>query len=98
MLLIVLLSFPPPPLHTMVARLYRSAYSYLFENMYLTGDRAMEFKMIAGFINYKICRLSFESEEPLNSVAQFRKHVDKFRQDTGLRQLAFEHMEWLSRQ
>ena len=88
----------PPSPHALVARLYRSAYSFLFENMYLTGDRVMEFKMIAGFINYKICRLSFESEEPLNSVTQFRKHVDKFTHDTGPRQLAFEHMEWLSRQ
>ena len=78
--------------------MYRSAYNYLLENMYLGDDRAMEFKMVAGFINYKICRLSFESEEPVNSVAQFRKHVDKFSVDTGPRQLAFEHMEWLSRQ
>lgn len=83
---------------SVAARLYRSAYSYLLDNMYLTGDRAMEFKMVAGFINYKICRLSFESEEPLNSVTQFRKHVDRFSLDTGPRQLAFEHVEWLSRQ
>ena len=66
--------------------------------MYLSDDRIMEFKMVAGFINYKICRLFFDTEEPLEAIAQFRKHIDRFSAENGLKQLAYEHYEWLSRQ
>ena len=58
----------------------------------------MEFKMVAGFMNYKICRLSFESDEPNSAISQFRKHIDRFSAEVGLKQLAYEHYEWLSRQ
>lgn len=54
--------------------------------------------MVAGFINYKICRLCFESDEPIDAIAQFRRHVDRFSTETGVKQLAYEHYEWLSRQ
>lgn len=79
-------------------RLYRSAYTHLLENMYLSDDRIMEFKVVAGFINYKICRLFFESDEPLEAITQFRKHISRFSAEVGMKQFAYEHHEWLSRQ
>ncbi len=68
------------------------------ENMVLSDDRIMEFKMVAGFMNYKICRLCFENDEAMNAIAQFRKHIDRFSVEVGLKQLTYEHHEWLSRQ
>ena len=85
-------------LYVCTYRLYRAAYTHLIETMILSDDRIMEFKMVAGFINYKICRLCFESDEPLDAITQFRKHIDRFSSETGLKQLAYEHYEWLSRQ
>ena len=82
----------------LLCRLYRAAYSHLIENVDLNDDRIMEFKMVAGFINYKICRLCFESDEPVDAITQFRKHVDRFSAEVGLKQLAYEHYEWMSRQ
>ncbi len=82
----------------MYCRLYRAAYTHLMENMYLSDDRVMEFKMVAGFINYKICRLCFETDEPIEAIGQFRKHIDRFSAESGLKQLAYQHYEWLSRQ
>ena len=35
-------------------RYYRIAYNHLLEAMYLADDRMMEFKMVAGFMNYKV--------------------------------------------
>lgn len=64
----------------------------------MSDDRGMEFKMVAGFINYKICRLCFESGEALDAIGQFRKHIDRFSKEVGLKHLVYEHHEWLSRQ
>lgn len=66
--------------------------------MVLSEDRIMEFKMVAGFFNYKVCRLSFEEDEPLSAITQFRKHIDRFSKDPGPKHLLFENAEWLSRQ
>ena len=35
-------------------RYYRIAYNHLLDAMYLADDRMMEFKMVAGFMNYKV--------------------------------------------
>ena len=58
----------------------------------------MEFKAVAGFINYKLCRLCFNSDEPLDAINQFKRHIEIFSNEVGLKQLAYEHYEWLSRQ
>ena len=64
----------------------------------MNDDRAMEFKMVGGFMNYKICRLLFEANEPRDAISQFRTHIDRFSKEVGIKQLAYEHYEWLSRQ
>lgn len=79
-------------------KLYRTAYNHLMEIMTQGEERIMEFKLIAGFLNYKICRLCFEADEPLSAIAQFRKHMDRFNREVGTKQLAYEHAEWTSRQ
>ena len=56
------LSSPSPSL--LLTRLYRLAYSYLLEIMYLGEDRIMEFKLIAGFLNYKVRELTILASFP----------------------------------
>jgi hypothetical protein len=43
----------------------------------------MEVKTVAGFINYKICRLAFHLNLPRDAIAQFRRHMDIFKHKIG---------------
>jgi hypothetical protein len=79
-------------------KLYQTAYNHLLDSMFLSEDRIMEFKLIAGFLNYKICQLCFSEDEPLSAIQQFRRHVDRFGKEPGTRPLSFQHHEWMSRQ
>lgn len=58
----------------------------------------LEIKTMAGFLNYKICRLNFFISTPLDAISQFRKHIDIFRNKTEPLELEFEHAAWLSKQ
>ncbi|XP_073257117.1 trafficking protein particle complex subunit 11-like [Porites lutea] len=76
---------------------YRQAYGLLGE-LKTSDINMLEIKVVAGFINYKICRLSFQASAPLDAISQFRKHVDLFKEKVGCAELAFEHSAWLSKQ
>ncbi|KAJ7378712.1 Trafficking protein particle complex subunit 11 [Desmophyllum pertusum] len=76
---------------------YRQAYSLLGE-LKTSDINVLEIKIVAGFVNYKICRLSFQASAPLDAISQFRKHVDLFKEKVGCPDLAFEHSAWLSKQ
>lgn len=54
--------------------------------------------MVAGIINYKICKLLFEIKHPLDAIEQFRKHIDIFKVKIGPTDLNFEHSAWLAKQ
>ncbi|PIO28338.1 hypothetical protein AB205_0116030 [Aquarana catesbeiana] len=58
----------------------------------------LEIKTMAGFINYKICRLCFQHNTPLDAIAQFRKHIDLCKKKIGSAELSFEHAAWMSKQ
>ncbi len=57
----------------------------------------LEFKVVAGFINYKICRIFFQLHAS-EAIGQFRRHIDFFKPLAGMPELAFEHQAWLSKQ
>lgn len=76
---------------------YKQAYGHLLE-LRMHDTNLLEIKTIAGFINYKICRLSFQHNAPLDAIAQFRKHIDFFKSKVGIADLAFEHSAWMSKQ
>lgn len=76
---------------------YKQAYGHVLE-LRMHDTNILEIKTIAGFINYKICRLSFQHNAPLDGIAQFRKHIDFFKSRTGISDLAFEHSAWMSKQ
>lgn len=82
--------------HTAIKH-YKQAYGHLLE-LRMHDTNLLEIKTIAGFINYKICRLSFQHNAPLDGIAQFRKHIDFFKGKTGISELAFEHSAWMSKQ
>ncbi|XP_047675733.1 trafficking protein particle complex subunit 11 isoform X1 [Tachysurus fulvidraco] len=76
---------------------YKTAYSLIHElRAYETN--MLEIKTLAGFINYKICRLCFQHNTPLDAIAQFRKHIDLCKKKIGSAELAFEHTAWMSKQ
>uniref|UniRef100_A0A8C1CJJ8 Trafficking protein particle complex subunit 11 n=1 Tax=Cyprinus carpio carpio TaxID=630221 RepID=A0A8C1CJJ8_CYPCA len=76
---------------------YRTAYSLLHE-LRAHETNMLEIKTMAGFINYKICRLCFQHNTPLDAIAQFRKHIDLCKKKIGSAELAFEHTAWMSKQ
>lgn len=82
--------------HTSIKN-YKQAYGHLLE-LRMHDTNLLEIKNIAGFINYKICKLSFQHNAPLDSIAQFRKHIDFFKGKIGIAELAFEHSAWMSKQ
>jgi hypothetical protein len=84
--------------HKEALKLYCSTYKYLKEVMVLSEDRIMEFKMIAGFVNYKICQLMFENNEPKNALGQLQLHLEIFRNERGSESLVFQHMQWMANQ
>ena len=43
----------------------------------------MEVKTVAGYINYKICRLAFQLNLPRDAIAQYRRHMDIFKHKIG---------------
>ena len=76
---------------------YGQAYSLLME-VRATDTNIMEVKTVAGFINYKICKLAFKLNLPRDAISQFRKHMDIFQMKVGLEEVAFEHSGWQSEQ
>uniref|UniRef100_A0A8C1SF53 Trafficking protein particle complex 11 n=1 Tax=Cyprinus carpio TaxID=7962 RepID=A0A8C1SF53_CYPCA len=76
---------------------YRTAYSLVHEPR-AHETNMLEIKTMAGFINYKICRLCFQHNTPLDAIAQFRKHIDLCKKKIGSAELAFEHTAWMSKQ
>lgn len=77
---------------------YKNAYTYLTENARIHDTNILEMKMVAGFLTYKICRLSFDLSQPVEAINHFRRHADIFKSKTGPNDLAFEHKAWLSKQ
>ncbi|KAG9479874.1 hypothetical protein GDO78_011744 [Eleutherodactylus coqui] len=76
---------------------YRTAYNLVHE-LRAHETNMLEIKTMAGFINYKICRLCFQHNTPLDAIAQFRKHIDLCKKKIGSAELSFEHAAWMSKQ
>ncbi|BFF96716.1 trafficking protein particle complex subunit 11 [Drosophila madeirensis] len=76
---------------------YFQAYTILVE-IRSNDSNCVEFKTLAGFLNYKICRLMFKLKTPRDAITQFNIHVEKYKTRVGFKDLAFEHYAWLSTQ
>ncbi|KAF7257534.1 hypothetical protein EG68_05510 [Paragonimus skrjabini miyazakii] len=75
---------------------YQQAYTHLLEQR-IVDSHLLEMKTVAGFINYKICRLAFQNNAS-DAISQFRRHIEFFSNLVGMPQLAFEHEAWMSKQ
>lgn len=80
-----------------ICRHYTQSYANL-ENIRVVDTNCLEIKTVAGFINYKICRLMFKLNLPRDSITQFKAHIEKYKSRTGFKELLFEHHGWLSSQ
>lgn len=78
-----------------VFRHYTQAYANL-EEVKPPEYNYLEVKTIAGFLNFKLCRLMFKLNAPRDSLTQFKNHIDKYKNITGPKELLFEHYAWLS--
>ncbi|XP_030385750.1 trafficking protein particle complex subunit 11 [Scaptodrosophila lebanonensis] len=76
---------------------YYQAYANIDE-IHINDVNCVELKTIAGFLNYKICRLMFKLKMPRDAINQFIIHIEKYRNRVGFKDLAFEHNAWLSTQ
>ncbi|KAH9285024.1 Trafficking protein particle complex subunit 11 [Echinococcus granulosus] len=75
---------------------YRQAYNNLLE-LKMPDAHLLEFKVVAGLINFKICRISFQMRAS-DAISQFQRHIDFFKVAVGMPELAYEHEAWLSKQ
>lgn len=57
-------------------RHYKQAFNNLLE-IQITDTNAMEIKVVASFINYKICKIMFNLNAPKEAVSHFRQHTDR---------------------
>lgn len=78
-------------------RHYSQAYSNLLE-VRVVDTNALEVKTVAGFINFKLCKIMFQQNLPRDAINQFRKHTELFRNCVGPKELQFEHLAWVSKQ
>ncbi|XP_077464775.1 trafficking protein particle complex subunit 11 isoform X1 [Stigmatopora argus] len=76
---------------------YRTAYSLVHE-LRAHESNMLEIKTLAGFLNYKVCRLCFQHNTPLDAISQFRKHIDLCKKKIGNAELGFEHAAWMAKQ
>lgn len=78
-------------------RHYTHAYNNLME-IRIVDTNTLEIRTVAGYINYKLCRLMFSLSLPRDAITQFKAHIDRFKSRMGFQELIFEHYAWLSKQ
>ncbi|XP_066598539.1 trafficking protein particle complex subunit 11-like [Prorops nasuta] len=76
---------------------YLQAYSNLTD-IRAADTNVMEIKTIAGFINYKLCKLMFKMSLPKDAIAQLKGHTERYKLMIGPKELVFEHHAWMSSQ
>lgn len=63
----------------------------------MISENISEIKNVAAVLNYKIIRLCFYLNIPLDAIAHFKKHIDIF-QAKFIDKFEFEHYAWLAKQ
>lgn len=57
-----------------------------------------EVRSVGDYLNYRICSIQFQVNNPREAIIQFKKHTDTFKHHTKAPEYAFEHAAWLSTQ
>ena len=64
----------------------------------ITDANLWEVKTIAGYIGYKVWKLSFLLNLPREAIAHFKSHLEHFRSRISHPLAKFEHHAWMSAQ
>ncbi|VDO08377.1 unnamed protein product [Rodentolepis nana] len=81
---------------TLALKQYRQAYNNLVE-LKMPNAHLLELKIVAGFINFKICQIAFQMHG-WDAISQFQRHITIFKNAVGMPELAYEHEAWLAQQ
>lgn len=76
---------------------YMHAYNNLLEAR-TVDTNIHEVRTVAGFINYKLCKLLFALNLPRDAIAQLKTHIERYKNRIGSTELLFEHYAWIARQ
>lgn len=76
---------------------YMHAYNNLLETR-TVDTNIHEVRTVAGYINYKLCKLLFALNLPRDAIAQLKSHIEKYKNRVGSTDLLFEHYGWIARQ
>lgn len=88
-------------------RLYKTAFNNILDlngqvNVAainnIPGVSPFEIRSVADYINHRTCQIQFSLGHPRESITQFKKYIDTFKQHTRSPEYAFEHAAWLSQQ
>lgn len=76
---------------------YMHAYNNLLETRSVDTN-IHEVRTVAGYINYKLCKLLFALNLPRDAIAQLKSHIERYKNRVGPTELLFEHYAWIARQ
>lgn len=76
---------------------YMHAYNNLLETR-IVDTNTHEVRTVAGYINYKLCKLLFALNLPRDAIAQLKLHIERYKNRIGSTELLFEHYAWIARQ
>lgn len=87
-------------------RLYKTAFNNLLDinsqinssSSVMHGVSPFELRSIADYVNHQTCQIQFALQHPRESITQFKRYIDTFKQHTKSPEYAFEHSAWLSQQ
>lgn len=93
--------------HEVALRLYKTAFNNLLDinGQVVTttfntipGVSPFEIRSVADYLNHRTCQIQFILNHPRESITQFKKYIDTFKQHTKAPEYSFEHAAWLSQQ
>lgn len=76
---------------------YNHAYNNLLETR-TVDTNTNEIRTVAGYLNYKLCKLLFALNLPRDAIAQLKTHIERYKSRVGATELLFEHYAWVARQ
>ncbi|XP_063366704.1 trafficking protein particle complex subunit 11 [Cydia amplana] len=76
---------------------YLHAYNNLLETR-AVDTNMHEVRTVAGYINYKLCKLLFALNMARDAIAQLKTHIERYKNRIGPTELLFEHYAWIARQ
>lgn len=83
-------------------RLYKTAFNNLLDLNgqinNIPGVSPFEIRSVADYVNHRTCHIQFSLNHARESINQFKKYIDTFKQHTKSPEYAFEHAAWLSQQ